>query len=456
MLEKDALTNVIDVLQPESFYREAHQEIYRAITYLFNDSEPVDIRTVVNQLRKNGKLELVGGSYYVSALTTRVSSAANIEFHARAIVEYAIKRELIAIATETQQKAYEDTTDVFSLLDHTEQSLFEITNANIRRNYSSMRPLLRQAFEELETKMQHKDGLTGTPSGFAALDRVTSGWQKSDLIIIAARPGMGKTAFILSALRNAAVDHACPVAIFSLEMSSLQLMNRLISAEAELESEKIKKGQLEQHEWEQIHYKTSQLSESSIYIDDTPALSVFELRAKCRRLKAKHNVGLIVIDYLQLMSGDTLKGTGNREQEIASISRALKGIAKELDVPVIALSQLSRAVETRGGNKRPQLSDLRESGSIEQDADMVLFLYRPEYYGMTEDETGAPVQGMAEVIVAKHRNGSLDNVKLKFIGKYTKFADYETQDAFHDAAYSSFSTITHPSKANQEVEQSTH
>ncbi|MEL6539442.1 MAG: replicative DNA helicase [Bacteroidota bacterium] len=454
MLEKDALTSVIDVLQPESFYKEVHQEIYRAITQLFSNSEPIDLRTVVNQLRKNDKLEFVGGAYYVTSLTTRVSSAANIEFHARAIVEYAIKRELIAIATEVQKAAYADTTDVFELLDHTEQSLFEITNSNIRKNYSSMRPLLLEAFKDIEAKRQHKDGLTGTPSGFIALDRVTSGWQKSDLIIIAARPGMGKTAFILSAIRNAAVDHEYPVAVFSLEMASLQLMNRLISAEAELEGEKIKKGQLEEHEWEQIHYKTSKLSQAAIYIDDTPALSVFELRAKCRRLKAKHNLGLVVIDYLQLMSGETLKGAGNREQEIASISRALKSIAKELDVPVIALSQLSRAVETRGGNKRPQLSDLRESGSIEQDADMVLFLYRPEYYGITEDEAGAPTQSMAEVIVAKHRNGSLDSVTLKFVGKYTKFMDYEGQEDFGGITHDSFDTVTHLSKANQDTHHS--
>ena len=447
MLEKDALTTIIEILRPESFYKPAHQEIYQAIVELFNNSEPVDLRTVVNQLRKGGKLEAVGGAYYVTSLTNRVSSAANVEFHARAVLEYAIKRELIAIATETQQKAYNDTIDVFTLLDHAEQTLFEITDTNIRKNYSNMRSLLGEAFKELETRRKHKDGLTGVPSGFTALDRVTSGWQKADLVIVAARPGMGKTAFMLSALRNAAIDHSYPVAIFSLEMAALQLVNRLISAESELESEKLKKGNLADHEWEQLIHKTAQLSKAPIFIDDTPALSIFELRAKCRRLKAQNDIQLVVIDYLQLMSGDTIKGGGNREQEIASISRSLKSIAKELDIPVIALSQLSRAVETRGGNKRPQLSDLRESGSIEQDADMVLFLYRPEYYGITEDEEGRPTQGIAEVIVAKHRNGSLDSVNLKFVGKYTKFVDNETQEAF-DAAYTNFNTITQPSKAN--------
>lgn len=446
MLEKDALTAVIDLLRPESFYKEAHQEIYRAIVQLFNDAEPVDIRTVVNQLRKNGALAQVGGAYYITALTNQVSSAANIEFHARAIVEYAIKRELIAIATGIQNNAYEDTMDVFTLLDEAEQALFAITDTNIRKSYDGVRSLLGEAFKELESRRAHKDGLTGIPSGFTALDRITSGWQKSDLIIIAARPGMGKTAFILSALRNAAIDHECAVAIFSLEMASMQLVNRLISAEAELESEKIRKGNLADYEWEQLMHKTSQLSRAPMYIDDTPALSVFELRAKCRRLKAKHDVQLIVIDYLQLMSGETLKGAGNREQEIASISRSLKSIAKELNVPVIALSQLSRAVETRGGSKRPQLSDLRESGSIEQDADMVLFLYRPEYYGMTEDESGHSTQGLAEIIIAKHRNGSLDNALLKFVGKYTKFVDNTSYDT--DDAYTAFETITQPSRAN--------
>jgi replicative DNA helicase len=447
MLEKDALTTVIDILKPESFYKETHQEIYRAIVQLFNDSAPIDLRTVVNQLRKNDKLTFVGGSYYITSLTTRISSAANIEFHARAILEYAIKRELIAIATEMQRNAYRDTQDIFELLDQAEQALFEVTDSNIRKNYSNMRSLLGEAFKELETKRQQKDGLTGIPSGFTGLDRVTAGWQKAELVIVAARPGMGKTAFLLSVLRNAAVDHGYAVAIFSLEMASLQLVNRLISAEAALEGEKIKKGNLADHEWEQLIHKTSQLSQASIYIDDTPALSIFELRAKCRRLKAKHDIQLIAVDYLQLMSGESIKGAGNREQEIASISRSLKSIAKELNVPVIVGSQLSRAVETRGGNKRPQLSDLRESGSIEQDADMVLFLYRPEYYGMTEDEEGHPTQGIAEVIVAKHRNGPLDSVVLKFISKYTQFSDHELS-SFSDVRNGTFDTVVHSSKAN--------
>lgn len=459
MLERDALSNVIDILKPESFYRDAHKVIFEAIRELFNNSEPIDIKTVVHQLRKFGKLEDVGGAYYIAELTSIVNSAANIEYHARIISEQSIKRELIRISSEIQRDAYEDTIDVFNLLDKAEQSLFEISESHIRKNYDSMSDLLTKAISEIEEKKNQKDGLTGVPSGFTALDRVTSGWQPSDLVILAARPGMGKTAFVVSALRNAAIDFKEPVAIFSLEMSSVQLVNRLISAEAELESEKIKNGKLEEYEWEQLLHKTSQLSEAPIFIDDTPGLSILELRAKARRLKAQHDIKLLVIDYLQLMTGDTSKNSGgNREQEIATISRSLKGIAKELSIPVIALSQLSRAVETRGGDKKPQLSDLRESGSIEQDADMVIFLYRPEYYGITQGEDGMPLNGMGEVIIAKHRNGKTDTVQLKFIGKFTKFADIDVPSAPQPDAYgqsfpgnnpsNSDVTITLPSKGN--------
>ncbi|MCA8829844.1 replicative DNA helicase [Hymenobacter pini] len=779
MLEKDALTTVIDILKPQSFYKEGHIRIFKAILNLFDKSEPIDILTVTHELREMGELEAAGGAHYVANLTFKVNSAANIEYHARIITENAIKRELIRIASDIQRDAFEDTTDVFNLLDSTEQSLFEVSESNIRKNFDDMRSLMGKAIKELEEKKDQKDGLTGVPSGFSALDRVTSGWQPSDLVIIAARPGMGKclgkgtkvlmfdgtlrnvedvqagellmgddstprrvlsiargrenmywvrqnkgeayrvneshilslkrsrtegphrhgdvlnitvkdwlsksekfrsnykgykvavefaaqalavnpyflgvwlgdgasdncritgqdqeiidylheyaaeldmqvtvglvgnrcnsygitrgrqggslaqfsvqdelrqlgvlgnkhipqqylsnstenrlsllaglidsdghldpvsngyeitqknhrlarqikfladslgfrtslkkkraaistigyesevyrvriygdinrvpvrvarkraqpwrspvdwrmtgisveldkeddyygfsidgnrlfllqdmtvthnTAFVVSAMRNAAVEFKKPVAIFSLEMSSLQLVNRLISAEAELDSEKIKKGNLADYEWAQLNHKISALSSAPIYIDDTPGLSIRELRTKCRRLKAHHDIQMIIIDYLQLMSGNTDggKGAGNREQEIASISRALKGIAKELNVPVLALSQLSRSVETRGGDKKPQLSDLRESGSIEQDADMVVFLYRPEYYKITEDEMGNPTQGTGEVIIAKHRNGSLETVQLKFIGKFTKFADLDGVGGFGDASF---------------------
>ncbi len=459
MLEQHALSSVIDILKVESFYKEAHQNIYEAIVQLFNNSDPVDIKTVVHQLRKNGKLELVGGSYYIADLTTRVNSAANIEYHARIISEQSIKRQLIRISSELVTDAYEDTTDVFQLLDRTEQALFQVSESHIRKNYDKMSSLLTTAISQIEERKNQKDGLTGVPSGFTALDRITSGWQPSDLVIIAARPGMGKTAFVVSAMRNAAIDHGQGVAIFSLEMSSVQLVNRLISAEAELESEKLKRGEMADYEWEQLLHKTSKLSEAPIFIDDTPGLSILELRAKARRLAQQHDIKLLIIDYLQLMSGgDTNKNSGgNREQEIASISRALKGIAKELNIPVIALSQLSRAVETRGGDKKPQLSDLRESGSIEQDADMVMFLYRPEYYGITQGEDGTPLNGTAEVIISKHRNGKLDTLQLKFIGKFTKFADLDvlTNETYGSSFPSSGNTdsgytITMPSKGTQD------
>lgn len=767
MIEKDALSSVVDILKPETFYKEAHQRIYQAILTLFGNSDPIDLLTVTNQLRKTGEIEVVGGGGFVAELTFRVNSAANIEYHARIVSEQALKRALIAMSSVILRDAYEDTTDVFELLDRTEQQLFKISESNIKKNYADMSTIVRMALNELETK-KNQEGLTGVPSGFTNLDRVTSGWQPTELIILAARPAMGKclgkgtkvvmfdgslrkvedvcegdllmgddstprrvlsiargqermywvhqnkgisyrvneshilslkrsrtdgahkkgdvlnitvrdyltksnkfktnykgykvavefpnqvvpldpyfvglwlgdghsyssritsvdtevvdylkgyadelnltfstyqqlgkapnyaittgqrgakvafnvqeqlrglsiienkhipksylinstenrlkllaglidsdghyqeefncyeitqknkalaeqlkylcdtlgfrcslkekqasiasrgylstvyrlrvfgnldsipvrierkrarplraradwrvtgvqveydqvddyygfsidgnrlflledmtvthnTAFVVSALRNAAVDHGKPVAIFSLEMSSVQLVNRLISAEAEIDSEKIRKGTLAPHEWTQLHHKIQRLTEAPIFIDDTPALSILELRAKCRRLKAQHDIQMVVIDYLQLMSGDTSgRGGGNREQEIASISRALKNLAKELNVPVIALSQLSRAVETRGGDKKPQLSDLRESGSIEQDADMVCFLYRPEYYNITQDENGNSTAGIGEVIIAKNRSGSLDTIQLRFINKFTKFCDLDS------------------------------
>ena len=428
MLEKDALTNVIDILKPENFYKDANKEIYQSIIDLFNDSEPIDLLTVTSQLKKNGKLEYVGGSFYVTQLTTRVNSASNIEYHARIILEQSIKRQLIEVSGEVQKEAYEDTTDVFDLLDNTEQSLFDISESHIRKNYSQVKGLMKEAIDELQAKKTRKDGITGVPSGFIDLDNITSGWQPSDLVIIAGRPSMGKTAFVLSMMRNASIDHEMPIALFSLEMSSLQIVNRLISSEAELDSDKIKKGNLKDYEWQQLLHKTDQLNNAKIFIDDTPALSRLELRAKSRRLKSQHDIQCIIVDYLQLMSGEYGKSSGNREQEIASISRSLKAIAKELNVPVLALSQLSRAVETRGGDKRPVLSDLRESGSIEQDADMVLFIYRADRYDITEDEDGNLTAGVAEVLLRKNRNGPTGKVKLKFIERFAKFADLSSND----------------------------
>lgn len=432
MLEKNSLTTIIGFLKSEHFYVDKHKMIYAAITHLFSNSDPVDALTVINQLRKTGELELIGGIITITDLTNRVASASNIEYHARIIMQKYLNRCLIEVASETLSKAYDESNDIFELLDQTEQELFKLSEDHLRKNADSITNLLKKSIQEIEDLKNKTDGITGVPSGFTALDQVTGGWQKSDLIIVAARPSMGKTAFILTAVRNAAVQKNKAVAIFSLEMSSLQLTNRLLSGEAELNSDKLRKGYLNEADWKQLHAKIGLLSQAPIFIDDTPALSILELRGKCRRLKQQHNIELIVVDYLQLMQGSTDKG-GNREQEISQISRALKNIAKELNVPVIALSQLSRAVETRGGDKRPMLSDLRESGSIEQDADMVMFLYRPEYYNLTIDDNGNSTVGLAEVLIKKNRNGSLSNIPLRFIGKYAKFTDLEQNFATLDA-----------------------
>ncbi len=454
MLEKEAVNTAIDILQPKSFYKETHKKIFAAIQDLFQRSEPVDILTVTHELKKRGELDLIGGPYFITQLTNRVASAANIEFHARIIAQKYIQRELIRISSEIITDAYDETTDVFSLLDKAETSLFSVAEGNIRKNYESMSDLIRESIKQIEEAKNQESGVIGVPSGFTALDRVTSGWQPSDLVIIAARPAMGKTSYVLSLARNAAVDFGMPIAFFSLEMSSVQLVTRLVSAESEISSEKLRSGNLRNDEIQQIHTKISGLAEAPIFIDDTAGLSVFELRAKARRLKAQHNIQLLIIDYLQLMSGsgDT---KGNREQEISMISRSLKSIAKELSIPVLALSQLSRAVETRGGDKRPQLSDLRESGSIEQDADMVQFIHRAEYYGLTEDEDGNSTQGMATIIIAKHRNGSVGDVKLKFVNQLAKFQDFEqgTNDFgdFDNATMpigDDFDSPTLPSKMN--------
>ncbi|HRI28550.1 MAG TPA: replicative DNA helicase [Chitinophagales bacterium] len=426
LLDRDAVAMLVDVLKPDSFYVEAHQHIFQAILDLFGKAQPVDILTTTEQLRRNGKLEAVGGAYYVSKITNSVFTSANVESHAQIILQKHILRELIKISTQVVQNAYDETTDVFELLNSAEQSLFSINEQNLRRSYGLMKNLLPQAIKNLEALKDHTEGLTGVPTGFYSLDRLTSGWQKSDLVIVAGRPAMGKTAFVLSITRNAAVDFKKPVVVFSLEMSKLQLVNRLISSETGLSSDKLRRGDLQPFEWQQLTTRVDKLAEAPIIIDDTPAINLFELRAKCRRFKSQYDVQLIIIDYLQLMNGGTGdKRNMNREQEISAISRTLKTIAKELDVPVIALSQLSRAVESRGGDKRPQLADLRESGAIEQDADMVIFLYRPEYYGFDFDEENRSNKGVAEIIVAKHRNGPIDTVRLKFVPHLVRFENLE-------------------------------
>ena len=427
LIDKKGVYEVIDILQKDAFYKESHQNIFEAIYSLFQSSEPIDLLTVSAMLRKMGVLERVGGDFYLVQLSKKVSTSANIEFHARIILQKFIQRSLIRISNEIIENSFKDSVDVFDLLDEAESKLYDITQGNIKKSSETAQSLVIQAKKRIED-ISNKDGLSGVATGFDKLDLLTSGWQPSDLIIIAARPGMGKTALTLSMARNIAVQKKTPVAFFSLEMSSVQLITRLISAETGLTSEKLRTGKLESHEWEQLNVKVGELEKAPLYIDDSPSLSIFDLRAKARRLSSKHGIRLIIVDYLQLMTSGTASKIGNREQEISSISRNLKALAKELNVPVIALSQLSRAVETRGGTKRPILSDLRDSGAIEQDADIVSFIYRPEYYGIDEwdDDDRSSSEGQADFIVAKHRNGGLDSIRLKFtpqLGKFENLSD---------------------------------
>jgi replicative DNA helicase len=446
MVEKYAPEKVMSYLKTDAFYVDAHQHIYDAIKNLFTSGNPIDILTVTEQLRKEGNLEAAGGAFYITQLTNKVSSAANIEYHAHIVIQKHIQRQLISVAGEIGEKAFEETSDAFELLDDSEKRLFEIKNESMTKSYDTVNDLISKAIKEIENMQTDVEGLTGVPTGFTELDRLTAGWQKSDLIILAARPGMGKTAFVLSMARNAAVLGKKKVALFSLEMSSLQLTKRLISSEAELDADKLRTGKLADHEWQQLHTKISAIEEADIFIDDTPALTVLDLKAKARRLKRQRNIDVIIIDYLQLMRAEEgNKTAGNREQEISYISRSLKGLAKELDIPVIALAQLSRQVEQRQ-DKRPMLSDLRESGSIEQDADLVTFIYRPEYYGITQDEEGNDITGLTEIIIRKHRNGSPGTVNLKFVGQFSKFADWGYSNYGNDTFAEN--TVTFESKLN--------
>jgi replicative DNA helicase len=432
LLEKSAFDTIVEILKPECFYVEAHQRIFMAMQSLANKSQPIDILTVAEELRFKEELEMVGGPYYVTRLTNAVVSSAHIEAHARIILQKFIQRELIRISGEIIGDAYEDSTDVFELLDDAESKLFEITNNHLRKNFDTIDSVLVKTIQRIEDLRHKNEDVTGVPSGFTHLDRITYGWQNTDLIILAARPAVGKTAFALNLARNAVMSPTkpTPVALFSLEMSAGQLVQRILAAESEIWLEKIARGKLEEHEMKQLYARGIQrLAQAPLFIDDTPALNIFELRAKCRRLKNKHNIGMIIIDYLQLMSGTNENNrNGNREQEISNISRNLKALAKELNVPIIALSQLSRAVEQRGakdGSRVPQLSDLRESGAIEQDADMVMFLYRPEYYDVTTSAEGDNIKGLTEVKIAKHRNGMLDTVKLKALLHIQKFTNWD-------------------------------
>lgn len=437
MLEKDAYTTVCDILKPESFYEPANQKIYEAIQQLGALQQPIDMLTVTERLRHNGTLEEVGGAVYVTELTTRVASGAHIEYHARIVAQKYLARELISFASAIEAKAFDESNDVDDLLQEAEGKLFEISQHNVKKDVTQIDPVIGQAIEQIQAAANRTSGLSGLESGYHALDKLTSGWQNSDLIIIAARPAMGKTAFVLSMAKNMAVNYNTPVAIFSLEMSNLQLVNRLISNACELEGEKIKSGRLQPTEWDKLMSRVKHLYSAPLYIDDTPSLSVFELRTKARRLVREHNVKFIIIDYLQLMNASGMK-FGSREQEVSMISRSLKQLAKELNIPIVALSQLNRSVESRTDGKRPQLSDLRESGAIEQDADIVCFIHRPEYYLRSDqDANGNDIRGLAEFIVAKHRSGSVDDVKLRFVARYARFENWDDNANYTSATVGS-------------------
>lgn len=445
MLEKDAYSLVSDILKPESFYEISHQTIYRSIVGLALRQAPVDMLTVMEELKKEGELEKVGGATYIAELTDKVASAAHIEFHARIIAQKYLARELISFSSGITTKAFDETSDVDDLMQEAESKLFEISQRNVKKDVTQINPIIKEALNLLEIAANRPEGLSGLQTGFTDLDKITSGWQNSDLVIIAARPAMGKTAFVLSMAKNMAVSYNYPIALFSLEMSNVQLVNRLIVNTCEIPGEKIKNGQLAPYEWEQLDFKIKELYDAPLYIDDTPSLSVFELRTKARRLVREHGVKMIIIDYLQLMNASGMN-FGSREQEVSTISRSLKGLAKELNIPIIALSQLNRGVEARTGNegKRPQLSDLRESGAIEQDADMVCFIHRPEYYKIFEDEKGNSLIGLAEIIIAKHRNGATGDVQLRFKNEFARFQNKEDDFGMGRQFTSSISTISTP------------
>jgi len=451
MLEKDAYSNVNDILTPECFYDPSNQKIYAAIQTLGTQGKPIDMLTVTEQLREDKELDNVGGVVRISQLTGRMASAANVEFHARIVAQKYLARELISFSSQIQTLAFDESIDVYDLMQEAEGKLFELSKNTLKRDVVRIDKVVSEAIARINDIANRTDGLSGLQTGYHEIDKITGGWQNSDLIIIAARPAMGKTAFVLSMAKNMALDYNTAVAIFTLEMSNVQLVNRLISNVCSLTGEKIRNGQLDPPEWETLMTRTKDLMSAPLYIDETPSLSIFELRTKARRLVREHGVKVIIIDYLQLMNASGMK-FGSREQEVSTISRSLKQLAKELDIPIIALSQLSRAVETRAADdklgKRPQLSDLRESGAIEQDADIVCFIHRPEYYTKSsEDAAGNDIRGVAEFIIAKHRNGRTDDVRLRFVKSFARFENW-------DENFNLSGTRTFSSKMNESLPSS--
>ena len=428
LLEQEALPKSLEILSDEnSFYDRRHQTIFAALSELFRRGVPVDLITLTEELRRRKELDKVGGANYLNELSAHMSAVANVEYHARIIAEKYLLRQLIEKTTQLTRDAYDPAADTFELLDQAETDIFQISNAGVRRPAEKVSNVIKTTLKHLEAINERKGGVTGVPSGFSSLDKKTSGWQRSDLIIVAARPSMGKTAFALNCARNAALDKDYPtgVAIFSMEMSAEQLALRLLTSEARVDSQAARTGSMGFDDWDKISKAAGKLASASIFIDDTPGLSALELRAKCRRLKAEHDIGLVIVDYLQLMHVSARQRYSNREQEISNISRSMKALAKELSVPVIALSQLSRALETRSKDKRPQLSDLRESGAIEQDADVVCFIYHPARHGITDDPDGS-LEGIAEIIIGKQRNGPIGSVKLSFVQQYARFENLST------------------------------
>lgn len=450
MLEKDAYMSVCDLLVPESFYDPVNQKIYQAITTLGLNQRPIDMMTVTEQLRHDGLLDEVGGAVHISELTARVYTAAHVEYHAKIIAQKYLARRLIQFASGIENEAFDESNDIDDILQQAEGRLFDISQTQLKREVTQIDPVLSTALEQIQLAASRESGISGLPTGYTELDKYTSGWQDSDLIIIAARPAMGKTAFVLSMAKNMAVDYSCPIAVFSLEMASVQLVKRLISNVAEINGEQIKSGRLSSEEWDRLNQRLRNIYGAPLYLDETPGLSITELRTKARRLVREHGVKLIMIDYLQLMNASGMK-FGSREQEVSTISRSLKAMAKELNIPIIALSQLNRSTETRD-DKRPVLSDLRESGAIEQDADIVCFIHRPEYYLKSGvDAEGNDVRGMAELIIAKHRSGGVGTVKLKFTSRFARFENWD--DSFESVrdAIDSTTTVRRESRMNSEA-----
>ena len=425
LLENDALLKAVEILTPDDFYREAHRQIYYCMLDLFEKNEPTDLITLTEQLKRKNKLEEIGGASYLGDLSEKIPTAANIEYYAKIVHQKYILRKLIRSATEIVSKASSAQEDIEDIIDFSEKTIFSIAENQIKPSFHSLKVILKSTFKDIEKLYEKKQLVTGVPTGFTDLDAMTSGFQPSDLIIVAGRPSMGKTAFCLNIAQNAACEAKIPTAIFSLEMSKEQLAIRMLCSEARVDNHKLRSGFIAESEWGKLAMGAGKLAETDIFIDDTPGLAVFEMRAKARRLKAEHGLGMVVVDYLQLMSGSKNR-SDSREQEISEISRSLKALAKELHVPVVALSQLNRRVEDRV-DKRPHMADLRESGAIEQDADVILFIYREEVYHPDSEEA----KGKAEIIIGKQRNGPTGEVKLAFINEYTRFENYSYRESQH-------------------------